>query len=217
VANPDTYAYAPGVTLKVTDPGKGVIANDVNVYGVQVLAAPTGGTLTLYLNGTFSYVPTGSATDTFTYCANGTVTGTTCSSGISTTVTLNMSATANASPGNAPVANNDSYTSATASLMRIAAPGVLRNDTDPHGYPLTAVIGALAGVTVNLGADGSSRPYLQLRAVVHPQQVAHSPTRRKNSQAILSNVATATLIFQPGSGLRVAVQDAKTKAAINGL
>jgi len=214
VANPDTYAYAPGVTLKVTDPGKGVIANDVNVYGVQVLAAPTGGTLTLYLNGTFSYVPTGSATDTFTYCANGTVIGTTCSSGISTTVTLNMSATANASPGNAPVANNDSYTSATASLMRIAAPGVLRNDTDPHGYPLTAVIGALAGVTVNLGADGSFTAVPATAGGCPPPAGCSFTYQAKNSQAILSNVATATLIFQPGSGLRVAVQDAKTKAAI---
>src|SRR6266403_2121413 len=214
VANPDTYAYAPGVTLKVTDPGKGVIANDVNVYGVQVLAAPGAGTLTLYPNGTFTYAPGGSATDTFTYCANGSVTGTTCSSGISTTVTLNMSATANASAGNAPVANNDSYTSATASLMRIAAPGVLRNDTDPHGYPLTAVIGALAGVTVNLGADGSFTAVPATAGGCPPPAGCSFTYQAKNSQAILSNVATATLIFQPGSGLRVAVQDAKPKAAI---
>jgi len=138
---------------------------------VQVLVAPTGGTLTLYLNERSVTLPTGSATDTFTYCANGTVTGTTCSSGISTTVTLNMSATANASAGNAPVANNDSYTSATASLMRIAAPGVLRNDTDPHGYPLTAVIGALAGVTVTLGRMAPSQPCLQLRAPVAPNRL----------------------------------------------
>ena len=81
-ANADTYAYAPGVTLTVSDPGRGVIANDVNVYGVQALTLPTAGTLTLYPNGTFTYAPTGSGTDHFTYCANGAVTGTTCSSGL---------------------------------------------------------------------------------------------------------------------------------------
>jgi len=91
-------------TLKVTDPGKGVIANDVNVYGVQVLAAPTGGNAHLVSQRNVQLRTNWSATDTFTYCANGTVTGTTCSSEYPRTVTLNMSATANASPGNAPVA-----------------------------------------------------------------------------------------------------------------
>src|SRR6516162_8628075 len=127
VARPDTYAYAPGVTLTVTDPGKGVIANDSNVYGVQLLAAPGGGTVTLYPNGTFTYVPTGTANDSFTYCANGTVTAGVCSSGISTTVTLNVSLTA--TNGSKPIANNDAYTSTMASLMRVAAPGVLLNDS----------------------------------------------------------------------------------------
>ena len=36
-ANPDTYtSVIPGQTLTVSDPAKGVIANDVNVYGVKV-------------------------------------------------------------------------------------------------------------------------------------------------------------------------------------
>ena len=47
VANPDTYSVVPGKTLTVSDPAKGVIANDINVYGVPVLSAPTEGTLTL--------------------------------------------------------------------------------------------------------------------------------------------------------------------------
>ena len=39
-ANPDTYnSVIAGQTLTVSDPAKGVIANDINVYGVQ---APDG-------------------------------------------------------------------------------------------------------------------------------------------------------------------------------
>src|SRR5467141_2590006 len=95
VARADTYysvvncTAAPCIPVTVSDPGKGLIANDTNVFGVQLLAAPTGGTLALNANGTFTYTPNvGTGSDTFTYCANGTVTGTTCSSGITATVTL---------------------------------------------------------------------------------------------------------------------------------
>jgi len=212
VARNDTYAYAPGVTLKVSDPGKGVIANDTNVYGVQLLAAPTGGTLTLYPNGTFTYVPSGSSGDSFIYCANGTVTAAVCSSGLTATVTLNMSATATAA--NAPTANPDTFTSASASLMRVAAPGVLRNDTDPNSYPLTAVNAVPTGVTVNLGADGSFTAVPATAGTCGPPAGCTFTYQAKNSQGISSAAATATLIFQPGSGLAVTVQDAATKVAI---
>ena len=44
VANPDTYnSVIPGKTLTVSDPAKGVIANDVNVYGVKVVGTPSPG------------------------------------------------------------------------------------------------------------------------------------------------------------------------------
>ncbi len=58
-ANADTYnALVAGQALTVSDPSKGVIANDINVYGVTLLAAPANGTVTLNKNGTFNYVPT---------------------------------------------------------------------------------------------------------------------------------------------------------------
>ena len=207
VAVNDTYAYAPTVTLKVTDPGKGVIANDMNVYGVQLLKQAGAGTVTLFPNGTFTYVPTGSGTDSFTYCANGTVTAAVCSSGVTATVTLNMSATANAA--NAPTANPDTFTSKSASLMRVSAPGVLFNDTDPNGYALTAVIGTPSGVTVNLAADGSFTASPTTAGTCGPPAGCTFTYTAKNSQAISSAPAKATLIFQPGSGLIVRVQDAK--------
>ncbi len=66
-----------------------MVSNDTNVYGVTLLAPPTGGAVTLNRDGTFTYTAgTGTAADSFTYCANGSVTGTACSSGITTTVTL---------------------------------------------------------------------------------------------------------------------------------
>jgi hypothetical protein len=208
VANPDTYAYAPGVTLTVTDPGKGVVANDVNVYGVQVLAPPATGTLTLYPNGTFTYVPPASGTVTFTYCANGTVTGTTCSSNITATVTLNASSTV----GTGPHANPDSYTSAIASIMRVAAPGVLVNDVDPNAYPMTAVLLTQpTGVTIQMAADGSFTATKTAATACSPCSFTY---QAKNSQNSLSNTATVTLNFLAPSNLSVRVQDAATKAQI---
>ena len=49
VANPDVYmSVVPGETLTISDPSKGVIANDVNVYGVTVKGTrPSQGTFVL--------------------------------------------------------------------------------------------------------------------------------------------------------------------------
>src|ERR1700688_1691768 len=58
VANNDVYnSVIPGQSLTVADSSKGVIANDINVYGVQVLTPPTQGSLILNTNGTFTYTP----------------------------------------------------------------------------------------------------------------------------------------------------------------
>ncbi len=201
VANPDIYAYAPGVTLTVSDPGRGVVANDVNVYGVQLTALPTSGTVTLYPNGTFTYVPTGSSADSFGYCANGSTT-------ICTTVSLNVSGTV----GHGPTANPDSYTSKVSSLLRVAAPGVLGNDVDPNGYPMTAVlVNQPAGAHVTLNADGS---FTATATACGPPTGCSFTYQAKNSQNSLSNTTTATLTFLPGSNLSVTVRDAQTKAAI---
>jgi hypothetical protein len=95
-ANNDAYNALLAIngqnqTITISDPSKGVIANDINVFGVSLLAAPTSGTVVLNRNGTFTYTPaTGStaSSDSFSYCANGTVTGGVCSSGITATVSL---------------------------------------------------------------------------------------------------------------------------------
>src|SRR5215470_5053306 len=68
-ANNDTYAVIPGGSLVISDPAKGVLGNDVSVYGAQVQGGPIAGLTAFNPDGTFTY--TGSGT-TFTYCGNGT-------------------------------------------------------------------------------------------------------------------------------------------------
>ena len=71
----------------------------------------------------------------------------------STTVTVS------AAPGNAkPVAQNDDYNTGEGAELSISAPGVLFNDNDPDGDPMTAVLEVEFSVTngtLSLSADGS--------------------------------------------------------------
>jgi len=144
VARADTYGtctptpctplpgVVPGKTLVVSDPAQGVLANDTNVYGVTVVGtAPAG--LTLNANGTFTY--TGTTAATFTYCGNGTTSGAACA-----TVNLNL---APVEAGSGITVNADSYTATTTTSLSIKVPGILGNDVDAAGYPLS-VNGATA-------------------------------------------------------------------------
>src|SRR5437016_5302833 len=166
VARPDTYnSLIAGQTLTVSDPGKGVIANDTNVYGVHVVGTVAG--LTLNPNGTFTYL--GSPTS-FTYCANGSVTGTTCSSGITATVTLGAAPLEAAS---GITVGPKTYLS-TSTTLSIKPAGVLStlwdtctptvanpcHDRDAAGYPLTVAMSAgnapapSAGLTLTMDSNG---------------------------------------------------------------
>jgi hypothetical protein len=204
VANPDIYnSVVPGQTLTVSDPGKGVIANDINVYGVKVYTPPAKGTLTLNTNGTFTYVPNAGWTggDSFVYQANGT--------GPTTTVTL----------GAAPIeaaggitVNNLTYTSKVATYLKIPPPGVLSVDKDAAGYPLTAAnVVPVPGLLLNMDANGGFFASV-------PAAGTYSFTyRAQNSQGTLSaSAATVTLIFPTATGLNVSVVDGKTLVPLAG-
>ena len=163
VARPDVYdalapcTAAPCAPLVVSDVSKGVIANDTNVYGVQLLTAPAHGTLTSYLiasglnpNGTFTYTPDGTAaSDSFTYCANGSVTAGVCSSGITATVSLGASTVTGGVTCTSP-----SYTSAMATYIKIASPGVLAFCKDSANLPLTVVASSVTAAGVTMDANG---------------------------------------------------------------
>ena len=208
VARDDTYnSVVAGQTLTVSDPGKGVIANDTNVYGVTLVGTLAG--LTLNKDGTFTY--TGGPT-TFTYCANGSVTGTTCSSGITATVTLGAGDT----NAGGVTCSGTSYTANTASHLAISTPGVLAFCKDSKGYPLTATAFAATGATILGDANGGFTASLASRCTTPaPTGCPASFTfQAKNSQGTLSSAATVNLTFFAGSGLRVQVLDGADKTTV---
>ncbi len=235
VANPDTYnslscasTAASCAPLVVSDPSKGVIANDVNVYGVALSTPPTAGTLTcnatpgspvagICANGTFTYTPNpGTSADSFIYCANGSpaVTPTTPTSpSLCATVTLGASTLA----GN-PVANGITYTSKMATFLKIPSPGVLSVDSDPNNLPLQVVASS-----ISLPAcTGSNAPCVNMDpnggfTASAPGAGTYTFTyQAQDSQGRQSNSATVTLVFPNPSNLQVKVLDAQLYNNCNG-
>jgi hypothetical protein len=209
-ANPDTYSsVVAGQTLTVSDPSKGVLANDLNVFGAKVVTSPTKGTLTLNANGTFTYAAGGtwSGSDSFVYCGNGTTSGPACA-----TVTLNASSIANS---NSVTCTPGSYTSTMATYLAVKTPGVLGNCTDGANLRLKVVTTGAnkpvpsAGLTLIADASGG------FTASAASSGTYTFTYYAQNSQGKLSTSATTvTLHFPAGSGLKVTVVDGVTKAAI---
>jgi hypothetical protein len=222
-ANPDTYnSVIAGQTFVVSDPSRGVVANDVNVYGAKVVVggvAQTGpvagsnGTLTLNTNGTFNYVanatiPTSGQVDQFTYCGNGTLSGAAC-----TTLTLNaatLEAASNIS------CSAPAFTSTMATYLLVKTPGVLTYCTDGGKLPLT-VAGATpaAPLAVALSGPGTGTAVLDSNGgFTASATIAGTYTfsfQAQTSQGVKGAATTATVILPAGSGLVVNVLDGITK------
>src|SRR6266576_7341784 len=115
-------------------PAPGVLANDTDVDGnpltAIVVTQPAHGTVTLNADGSFTYTPAlnSNGSDSFTYKAND---GTLDSNVVTVSITV-------AAVNDAPAAVNDSYNATEDTPLTLAAPGVLGNDTDVHGNPMTA-------------------------------------------------------------------------------
>jgi VCBS repeat-containing protein len=183
VAKNDTYTVNEDGVLNIAAPG--VLANDTDVDGNPLTAVigtgPSSGTLTLNPNGSFTYTPNANfnGTDSFTYRAND---GTTSSSAATVTITVNP-------VNDAPVANSDTYTVSENGTLSIAAPGVLANDTDVDGNPLTAVIGtgpSSGSLTLNANGSFTYTPNANFIGT-------DSFTYRANDGTANSNIATVTL------------------------
>jgi VCBS repeat-containing protein len=184
VAVNDTYVTNEDTPLNVTI-ASGVLANDSDPDGDPITAAlvtgPTHGTLTLNANGSFVYTPNANyfGTDSFTYRAND---GTSNSNNATVTITIN-------SVNDPPVATNDSYNAQQNTPLTVAAPGVLANDTDVEGSPLTAVqVAPPAHGSLTLNATGgfSYTPTAGYSG-------ADSFTYKANDGLDLSNVATVSI------------------------
>jgi ELWxxDGT repeat protein len=146
-AEDDAYSVQEGRTLTVSAPG--LLANDSDVDGTAPTAfqffQPANGTVSLTQDGSFVYTPNAgfSGVDAFVYAiTDGPLTD-------SATVTITVI------EGN-PIAGDDSYTVLHDRVATIAAPGLLANDSDPNGDPVTAFqFFQPANGTVSLTQDGS--------------------------------------------------------------
>ena len=197
VAVNDSYSTNEDTTLSVTAPG--VLANDTDVDGnpltAVLVATASHGTLTLNANGSFTYLPAANynGPDSFTYRAND---GTANSNTATVSITVNP-------VNDPPVAVNDSYSTNEDTTLSVTAPGVLANDTDVDGNPLTAVLVATASHgTLTLNANGSFT-YLPAANYNGPD----SFTYRANDGTANSNTATVSITVNPVNDPPVAVND----------
>jgi len=150
VATNDSYSVTEDVAFTAAAPG--VLGNDSDPDGdplsAAVGSAPAHGSLNLQANGSFTYTPAANwnGNDGFTYTLNdgrgGSATG---------SVTLAVAAV-----NDAPVAQADVWSVARDGVLNIAAPGVLTNDSDVDGNPLTAVqVASPTHGSLSLAANGS--------------------------------------------------------------
>src|SRR5690606_38386077 len=132
----------------------GVLSNDVDSEGNDLTASlvtePSHGTVVLNADGSFTYTPNEGyvGTDSFQYVANdGEL-----DSEIATVAIEVQETTVESTV----IANNETYIITAGSTFHADSPGVLANDVDEEGDPLTAVLftGAQHGTLV-LNADGS--------------------------------------------------------------
>lgn len=150
VAVDDAYTTDEDVPLDVAA-GDGVLANDTDADGdllaASLVSGPDAGTLELNENGSFAYTPEPDfhGDDTFTYeVSDGEATD-------QGTVRMTVNPI-----NDAPAAVDDAYTVGEGETLSVAAPGVLDNDTDVDGDPLTAsVVTQPSSGTLNLNEDGS--------------------------------------------------------------
>jgi VCBS repeat-containing protein len=139
-ANDDAYAAVHDRLLSIAAPG--LLANDSGLAPAAAkLTDPGHGTVTVNANGSFRYQPdTGYVgADAFTYEARVLNLG----------VLVTDPATVKITVTNAvPIANDDAFVATTGVQLTVAAPGVLKNDSDADGDALTAIL-------VDGGGNGS--------------------------------------------------------------
>jgi len=171
---------------------RGVLANDQDPDGVpqdaKLVTGVSHGALTLNADGSFLYKPTPgySGPDQFTYRVG---TG----AGQSNIATVKFTVKA---INDAPQATNDAYSVSQVGVLKpSAAAGVLKNDSDPEGDPLKAVLvaGPAHGALV-LNDDGSFT-FTPAAGYSGTDQF----TYRVSDGKLFSNIATVSLTIRPAT------------------
>jgi hypothetical protein len=185
----DSYTTTEDIPLVVAAPG--ILANDSDPNGDPLAAMldslPVSGTLVLNLDGSFTYTPTlnFNGIDAFTYHATDTI-----SDSKLAAVTLTVTAV-----NDPPLAVGDAYTTTEDMPLFVAAPGILGNDGDVEGDPLTAMLDTSPpSGTLVLNPDGSFT-YTPTLAFSGVDTFTYHATDTISD----SNVATVTLIVEPSA------------------
>src|SRR6185436_17942972 len=202
VAVNDSFTTAEDTALNVV--ASGVLANDSDVDGnslnAVLVSGPTNGDLALNNNGSFSYTPAlnYAGSDSFTYKAND-------GQADSTVATVSITIEA---VNDAPVAVNDSFTTAEDTALNVVASGVLANDSDVDGNSLNAVLvsGPTNGdLALNNNGSFSYTPALNYAG-------SDSFTYKANDGQADSTVATVSITIEAVNDAPVAVNDSFTTA-----
>jgi len=198
LAEDDAYSVDEDNTLTV--PAPGVLDNDSDADGDALTASPvtrpSNGALTLNADGSFEYTPDPdfNGADSFTYKAND---GVADSNEATVTITVNP-------VNDAPVAVDDAYSTDEGETLTVDPPGVLANDSDPDGDPLTAILmesPSQGMVTFNPVGSFTYEPASSFTGTDTFTYVA-------NDSQLNSNVATVTITVTAGNIAPVAVDDA---------
>ena len=188
VAGDDSYATAEDTPLTVAAPA--VLGNDTDADGQELRAilvsGPAHGTLTLNLNGSFTYTPAADyhGADSFAYKVND---GPSLESNTAT-VTISVNPV-----NDRPTAAGDTYGTDEDTPLSVPAPGVLGNDSDLDGDDLDAVlVSGPAHGTLTLNANGSF-----VYSPAPNYNGADAFTYRADDGSLSSDPATVTITVAP--------------------
>ncbi len=198
IAIDDLYQTAEDTALIVPNV-IGVVANDEDIDGdpleVILIDDVANGILNINADGSFSYQPDENfnGVDTFTYMVND---GTENSN--VATVTINVT-----SENDAPIAIGDEYITDEDTTLNIPATGILANDSDADGNPITAIlVSDVSNGTLTLNSDGSFE-YI-------PDENFNgedSFTYKANDGSADSNTVTVTITVTPQNDAPIALGD----------
>ena len=158
VGNADTYYMVQDTKLVV--PAPSLLANDIDPEGHELyiteFQAPSNGQYTFDTSGAFVYIPDPGfvGVEVMSYKV---------SDGDLTSDAVVVTVEVKAAPLNQPpVAHNDAWSMQSDGVLQVAPPGVMLNDTDPEGHPLTATLLTMPATGVFAPIDGGGFTYRPL-------------------------------------------------------